>query len=287
MIGALGYNNGIDVIHDFSRGYAHIQPLPNDTDVASYYNDDDFYNRHSPSDWFPKEKREHRLGLWDAYYQHQASLMNAHLPLIDVGCGTGYFLKYWIEGGNNGMGIEPSLLAIRNSRLPRHHLLTQSNQLGAEWLNSSNVNINLVLEHVYDPVSFLRRYASYLADDGHMVIVVPNDFSTLQYRVLNKLKCHQWWINRVHLNYFTPQSLRRVINDAGLDVVYETATFPMELFLLAGINYLENDTIGKRVHNFRLKAEKVFGQKMFWLYKKLYDRRGFGRELVFVARKKA
>jgi hypothetical protein len=73
---------------------------------------------------------------------------------------------------------------------------------------------------------------------------------------------------------------------AGFDVVFETATFPMELFILMGTDYRGNDILGQQCHETRLKTEQTFGEKAFDFYKHLYDNYKWGRELVFVGQKR-
>ena len=112
---------------------------------------------------------------------------------------------------------------------------------------------------------------------GHILVVVPNDFNRLQME-LN----YFGFIGKAHVNYFTPQSLQYVMEQAGLKVVHKSATFPMELFIFADIDYRGNDQLGRKCHRFRLRIERLFGWRIFWLYQKWFNWWGIGRELIFV-----
>lgn len=70
-----------------------------------------------------------------------------------------------------------------------------------------------------------------------------------------------------------------------MKVIHESATFPMELFILAGMDYRKNDELGKKLHAARLRFEQTFGKNAFRLYNYLYKKHGWGRELIFVGSK--
>lgn len=84
------------------------------------------------------------------------------------------------------------------------------------------VEMGFVLEHVKDPALLVRRYAGYLSPDGFLAIAVPNA------RSLHRLVGHRAGLlddlhglsehDRAlgHRRYFDLDSLRRLVEDAGL-----------------------------------------------------------------------
>jgi len=274
-------NNGLTIVDCEQHGYTHLLPRPKG--VEEYYNDDKLYTKHAPADWFSKEATEHKNKEWDAYHTFLANLLSTKCGLIDVGCGTGYFLKHFIiKKKQLGIGIEPSHIARYLSPID-HFLFDNIHQIktNAEW----NVSMVLVLEHVYDPVMFIREYIGYLGRQGHLLIVVPNENNPLQKRL-------GWlhWIGKVHINYFNRVSLLRTVEKAffaegkEVEVVYEGGTFPMEMAAVLGYNYFGNSMMGRKVHRFRLGVEKLFGHRTFYLYSWLYRVFGIGRESVLVVK---
>jgi len=284
----------IDLGRDYHLNLVHQMGVRNQ-ETQKYYEDDQFYTQHVvASEWFGKEKEEYLSGKWDAYFDYLMSRMNPNLPLIDVGCGAGWFVNYWNIGNTRfyGYGIEPSEVARRYS--PDKSFIFENLSGFNKWLDGDmsyppefNILISLVLEHIPDPVKLIQQYLPSMGKNGTLTIVVPNDFSPLQ----------QWlgsthFIQDVHVNYFTPQSLLSAIYDALPDsdpvIQYEvkmSATFPMEIFELLGFHYIEDGDLGRKCHNFRLKFEKFFKKYAFKLYEKLYDKFGIGRELVFTIKK--
>ena len=261
-------------------GHAHLNPIPEERKLREYYDNDRFYAEHSPSDWLLKEAREFNAGYWNPGYDYQLDLLPS-LPILDVGSGIGAFLKRAYDKGWFGIGVEPS--ASARKVISCQNLFRDIE--GAEFIYKiseikMNVRMALVLEHIPEPVEFVQQYAKYLRASGKMIVIVPNEFSPLQKRIKGN-----HFVSNVHINYFNPEGLRRVMRDAGLSVVHESATFPMELFVLAGIDYRNNDALGRKVHMARLRFEKSVGKKAFRLYEYLYKKYGWGRELIFVGSK--
>jgi hypothetical protein len=75
-----------------------------------------------------------------------------------------------------------------------------------------------VLEHVPDARAFLRTLSRWVRPNGFVTIEVPNFNSTQRRRMGNDwphLRPHE------HLTHFTPQTLTRAVDGAGLAPVFE------------------------------------------------------------------
>lgn len=270
--------------------FAHLYPLPDPATVDRYYEGDYFYagdNPHSPPDWFEKERAEYEAGLWDSYFSYLAGFLMKGKPVVDIGAGCGWFIGWLYERGeyhNAGIvGIEPSKQARDFS--PYAGLFHPNLDILRAY-RPSNIILMLTLEHILDPESFLcEQIIPYLG--GRLVVVVPNEFNPLQ-RWVNLWSGPDkwdWFVSRVHVNYFTPASLRGLLERCGLKVVSESSTCPVELAIAFGYDYRGDDARGRRMHLTRLKLEKKFGTKMFFMYRLLYRLFGIGREIVMVATK--
>ena len=270
----------LTVRYDRGLGWHRLDPLPDPDEVKAYYEDDKFYEEHSPEDWFAKETREHLKGYWAAYYRHLwFQLMKAHKyrPVVhDVGCGSGFWVN-WLNrnSGRNHYGHDPSPEATKRASDNGVRPLPKGRKVDA-------LTYILVLEHLYEPLAQVwQDIHEYLHPEGVVLIVVPNDDNPLQ-RQLG----YRGYVSEVHLNYFKPDTLTRFMRRAGLEIVYKGATAPLELAACVGYNYTKGDgSMGRNVHMARLRLEKAFGPLMFALYDAMHRRWGIGRELVYIGRR--
>ena len=85
------------------------------------------------------------------------------------------------------------------------------------------VLFNAVLEHVVDPVSFLKQLNAAMKPDGSLFVLTPNADS-LSYRWLKS-----WWRELLsigeHIYLFTPGSLELCAEQAGLRLVRYASDF--------------------------------------------------------------
>jgi 2-polyprenyl-3-methyl-5-hydroxy-6-metoxy-1,4-benzoquinol methylase len=86
-----------------------------------------------------------------------------------------------------------------------------------------------VLEHVRDPAALLRALLPSLADDGVLVLAVPN---VKHWSVLSSLLVHDRWVNGP-LRYFTLEEVSDLLDEVGLEgeqvVPNESSPLPPEL----------------------------------------------------------
>ena len=92
-----------------------------------------------------------------------------------------------------------------------------------------------------------------------------------------------------HVNYFDFRSLGGLLKKCGFSIVHEESTFPIDLFLLMGDNYISDDKVGRECHTRRMNFEKsmrLSGNND--LLERLYSnfaKQGIGREVVLYAKK--
>jgi SAM-dependent methyltransferase len=281
-----------DVINCASCGFMHQNPLPDARTVERSYGNDELYTQEHLSAWFLKERLEHKAHLHDAEYTYQTSLLNRTLSLLDIGSSVGHYVQWWKEHvGTEAWGIEPSMAAHKHAATDTDDLFRYLStweiyhkDMSYPLRKSINVRMSLVLEHVSDPLALLRQYAHYLGHEGALLITVPNETNPLQVRLQRRIG-YAWWVDMHHINYFSRYGMRNLLKDAGLYIVHESATFPMEAFALLGRNYIGHSEIGTRCHQDRLRFEQVLGTRAYSLYHLLYKLFGVGRELLVTAKR--
>jgi SAM-dependent methyltransferase/RimJ/RimL family protein N-acetyltransferase len=182
--------------------------------------------------------------------------------VLDVGCGQGELLEWLGEEGFEPHGIDPSADA---AAMARERGLDARTATLEELLAESDppptfdavVLVN-VLEHVPDAVAMLQGIRRLVAPGGLLYIRVPNDFNPLQLGAQRKLGVEPWWVAPPdHVNYFDVDSLCDTARQVGFEAVDVQADFPMELFLLMGLDYIGDPELGPRCHAYRVEAERA------------------------------
>ncbi len=283
-------HNGLKIISCQKCGYRHQFPLPDPAIVTRHYAAADTFYRDSDG-WFRKERAEHEQGLWNPMYQWQAGLLRSTrperafgTPLVDLGTGAGWFVKFWQDTYSaRAVGVEPSRTARSYSPCPQ--LIEPSLKMAAKRFRVNTslfIRAALVLEHLPDPVGFLREGLAAFPGCAGVMVIVPNEWNPLQMALNRRLASDRryWWLAKDHLNYFDPAGLRRVMEAAGLSVQFIGVTCPVEGFHFLGFPYIGNEEVGKKVHRLRLRLERLPGT--FALYQWLFRRWGWGRELVAI-----
>ena len=139
--------------------------------------------------------------------------------LLDVGTSIGLFLHQAAERGWRGLGTEfgRRALAYARDELGVEAVDTPIEELDGEY---DVVTVLSVLEHVNEPRGFLREVRRLLKPGGATYLIVPN-VDSLATRVLHEKAAT--FDGRNHLLYFSPRTLRDLLEREGFDVV-ETRT---------------------------------------------------------------
>jgi SAM-dependent methyltransferase len=153
------------------------------------------------------------LMQYDADYQNEqavSSVFRAHLDevaaiiqdhfqdqtLIEVGCGKGYFLEHLLARGFAITGLDPTYEG------DSPHVIKQyfTPQIG---LSADGIVLRHVLEHVRDPVGFLRHIRDSNGGAGRIYIEVP---------CFDWICEHRAWFDIFyeHVNYFRASDFQRM-----------------------------------------------------------------------------
>lgn len=284
--------DGFSVIDCEHCGFRHVVPLPTAHELETIYSHE-YYTQEKP---LYIERYLEDKTWWNGVYAERYEALEKYLggtgSILDVGSGPGLFLALGRNRGWSVKGIEPSLKAAEYSRgvleLDIENIFLDADT--APTLGQFDVvNMGEVLEHLPDPAGMLEIARGLLRKDGLLTLVVPNDFNPLQLILRDHLGFSPWWVAPPHhLNYFSHESLKGLVERLGFKVLHMESTFPIDMFLMMGKNYIGNDALGREVHGLR----KVFDQNLFAgggdLRRKLYGAFAdleMGREIVLYASK--
>jgi 2-polyprenyl-3-methyl-5-hydroxy-6-metoxy-1,4-benzoquinol methylase len=282
------------VVECAACGFAHLDPKPDASAVERFY-EGAFYDEANP-DYLAKTERE--IAYWNdvvfaAKEKNIRNMLGGVGKILDIGCCGGFLLRYFADHDWKVLGIEPSRTAYEwatgKSRIPAKQAffeLIPEMELGT----FDAVHMAFVMEHVRNPKSFLEKVCRITKPGGVICIEAPNDFNPLQRIVTSALSKEPYWVCAPdHINYFSFDSLERLLTDCGLQILRREATFPLELFLLMGDDYVGNETVGLACHEKRMRMERKLCEAgaadlLETLYADL-GRRGLGRQAIIYARR--
>jgi len=286
---------GFDVIDCQCCGFKHIIPLPMPKELEEVYRHE-YYSQDKPL--YLERTREDKP--WsDLVYRERYELFENLLPihcrrLLDIGSGPGFFLRLGAERGWIVKGVEPSRQSAMHSRemgldILEDFLCEQTVEALGRY---DVVHMSHVLEHIPDPKGFLGLVEDVLRPEGLLCLIVPNDFSPVQQALQKACDYAPWWVAPPHhINYFNFDSLEGLLSRCGFEVLHRETSFPIDLFLLMGENYVGNDALGRVCHERRKRLEMNLDKAgMGHVKKDLYKafaEVGIGRDVILVARKRS
>jgi SAM-dependent methyltransferase len=137
--------------------------------------------------------------------------------VADVGCGAGSFLDHI-------SGLAKKVIAIEPTPLYHHSLKGRSYDVYPFTCDALKIEKNCVdivtsfqvIEHVSEPVEFLKELSDLLADDGRIVIATPNRGDILLKLIPDEFM--PFYFRSAHRWYFDKNSLTNCAEKAGLIV---------------------------------------------------------------------
>ncbi|ABB30696.1 Methyltransferase type 12 [Geobacter metallireducens RCH3] len=250
---------GFDVIDCSKCGFKHIVPIPSAEELEEVYRHE-YYTSEKP---LYLERYREDLDWWNLVYGDRYDTFEELLPqkrrrILDIGSGPGFFLKHGKDRGWETVGIEPSARAAAHSREMGLDIIEEffSTDTAIQLGLFDVIHMSAVLEHIPDPEHFLGIVRKNLTPEGILCVVVPNDYNPFQLALRTACNFQPWWVAPPHhINFFDFESLEHLLTRSGFEVTCKESTFPIDLFLLMGDNYIGNDTRGRACHAKRMQFE--------------------------------
>jgi 2-polyprenyl-3-methyl-5-hydroxy-6-metoxy-1,4-benzoquinol methylase len=285
------FKDGFFVIDCEQCGFKHIVPIPTTEELEETYKHE-YYSKEKP---FYLERHKEDLDWWNIVYDERYDFFEHNYPaekrkILDIGSGPGYFLLRGKERGWIVEGVEPSQQAAEYSR--SHGLKIFEAFLDQNTIKKLGkydvIHMSEVLEHVPDPRELLTNVLYLLNPGGMICVSVPNDYNPFQCALRVECGYEPWWVAPPHhINYFDFDSLTSLLQKVGYNIVRKEASFPMELFLLMGDNYVGNDSLGRECHGRRKRYEQALVNsgllKLKKLIEQLYSECSIGRIAIIFA----
>jgi 2-polyprenyl-3-methyl-5-hydroxy-6-metoxy-1,4-benzoquinol methylase len=186
-------------------------------------NDDNLDPHHI---WLQSEHKQAAFEQWSSLMIPRLESRERPFVLLDIGCGVGSFLDYSSSHGLSAYGFDASVAQVRlaKARGANVYHATTVDQFRAQLHNldftPGIVTLWDVLEHIRNPVEFLKEVSCLQSTGGYLFVSVPSGgalkWKHYCYSLLGtKLALCPW----EHVYYHTAASLASVLNSAGYEML--------------------------------------------------------------------
>ena len=194
-----------------------LEPLPTIAEDQYFY-DENFQSKNigEPDDL--KSMRENSIYDTSRRANFISTYITKKQKILDIGSGYGFFLHEMNNRGYNITGIEISKkkreisLKVCDVEVLNINLFKENLNL----LNFDTITLFHVLEHIINPIEFLKIIKKHLNCEGRLIIEVPNSDDMLL-DACEKYRNFYW--QRAHLYYFNCDTLKEVVKKSGFSIV--------------------------------------------------------------------
>jgi 2-polyprenyl-3-methyl-5-hydroxy-6-metoxy-1,4-benzoquinol methylase len=207
-----------NLVYNASLHMWATHPQPSKNEMGRYYNSE-AYISHTDGKRTVFE-RAYQIVRWFTL-KHKLKLINQYATsskrLLDIGCGTGDFLKAAVSANWNVTGIEPNEKARVIARAKvKNDIFKPSHLNDLEHHTFDVITLWHVLEHVPDLDNYITQLKQLLHPNGVIVVAVPN------YNSYDAKYYKQYWaaydVPR-HLWHFSKQSINLLGKAHGLNII--------------------------------------------------------------------
>ena len=134
--------------------------------------------------------------------------------VADIGCGAGSFLDYVKSACETAIAIEPASLYRASLAQRGYRVYPYAADALVDYKDKVDVAVSYsVLEHIEDPLSFLRDIHALLAPGGSLIVSTPNADDVLL-EVIPEVYS-PFYYRKAHLWYFNAAALKNLLETAG------------------------------------------------------------------------
>ena len=241
--------------------------------------------------------------VFEMYRPHQEpivdeirSILRKNMKVLDVGCSAGQFLDSLKGHVDLRVGLELSANEVafirKVLRFPVYNMPIEEAEIKEGPFDL--VTCLQTLEHVENPVDFLRHLAKNLKKDGYLYLELPNidDVLLTHYHVRGY---EDFYYREPHLSYFSKKTLRAALEKAGFSGEIKTV---QRYNFLNHVHWIQSGTpqpnfaIGNSTPALGAKKSRVgkelnsFIRKTDNQYKKLLEKYDLGESLTFLGKKR-
>lgn len=165
--------------------------------------------------------------LWPAVLSELKRLGGSRIRVLDAGCGSGAFCKVLHESVNcdvYGCDLSETGISLARKAIPecQFELRSVYDNLTEAFETCFNVIVSIeVIEHLYDPKTFVSRVREALSPGGTFILTTPYHgyLKNLLIAALGNCDAHYNPLNKGgHIKFWSPKTMRTLLESAGFHV---------------------------------------------------------------------
>lgn len=287
-----------NIVVDEKYGFKKVSPVPSNSEISEYYANE-FYasydkNKINDSSLSVQQRDKEFYDSWrcDLADAIEEAFPGKKLKVFDFGCGWCETIALFHLRGHECYGIDTATEAIEHGVKSGFNVavsdLVSLNPFAKKY---DLVIMQNVLEHLADPEAVITEiYSTMLNEGGIIYIDVPNEFNAFQVAGEKLHRLGEWWVAPpAHLNYFSADSIQRLLSEIGFEIMDVMSSFPLEMFLLMGDKYVGDGELGRLCHEKRMAFEKNMrdyaGVEALHTFYRALASVNLGRQVMVMARK--
>ena len=244
-------------------GLVFVNPQPTERELDRLYNENYFA--------VGAKRTDNSLGYYDylaerplllPYFRRKVRQLKSLLPgkkILEIGSGYGFFLEEAKHEGLDVLGIDISRPAVDYAK--KQGLSARAIDLfDAKFRHGTfdGVVAFHLIEHVLDPVVFMREVYRITKPGGVILLATPREGGYLS-RIMGK----NWFSfrHREHLYFFSKETLTALLAKTGFTDIRcfgdETRWYPVH-FLLRGATYFSESLLWQKMFRWAEAVFKIF-----------------------------
>lgn len=186
-----------------------------------------------------------------------SSHIDSKVSLLEIGSGSGAFLSIANSYFKRAIGIEPDNPSQKYLKDKNLEIYSDLKEIKGQKFDI--IVIFHVLEHILNPIDFLKTLKKYLNANGKIIIEVPNiDDALISFYNIEEFK--DFYFCSAHVSYFSNKTLTDCIEKAGLNPYI---SFIQRYDLHNHLNWLNNKKPGTL-----LPSKQIFSKETLENYEK-------------------
>jgi 2-polyprenyl-3-methyl-5-hydroxy-6-metoxy-1,4-benzoquinol methylase len=259
------------IVECLGCGFRFTNPRPKEKNIYKYYQSKNYIS-HSSTKKGLINKVYHLVRSYQFYKKkeviHKCSNKRKG-KILDVGCGTGDFLKYMASYGWEADGVETDNGAIEVAEKKLGKELKENLALIKGEDKYDVITMWHVLEHVYNVEDYLKKINKLLKKGGVLVVGVPNCAS------YDAKKYKENWVAYdlpIHLSHFRKNNIKELAKKGSFTLnaikpLFFDAYYISMLSAKKSGSSIVSGFLHGFISNFKAKKSGEYSSLMYFLFK--------------------